>query len=270
MQVSFEGIFLWDRQSRAPGLLGIMPNASAGDPTLGIPPHTPCIIVDPDDVDDAEWDEDAIPTSFRERPLVRYELAGDEISFVPAPNSGSPQFALLQRPPCGAGKILNPALTAPALPPDLVAGRINLPENTSLRDIRNDFDAVVTILQLADGTKLSSTRPDGSVRSLAFTNGAHVIVANADLTTALGDPETTLLDDEHSHLYCPMFIESPNSPPFALRGDLRGGLLFTVDVTNVIRLPESMRALRQLRSWDQQTLAIQLLLGTGCSNSQYP
>ncbi len=270
MQVSFEGIFLWDRLSRAPGLLGIMPNALAGDPALGIPPHTPCIIVDPDEVDDADWDEAPIPTTLRGIPLVRYELAGDEISFDPAPNGGSRQFALLGLPPCGAGKILNPALTGAVLPPDLVAGRITLPESASIRDIRNDFEALITILQLADGTRLSSIRPDGSVRSLEFTNGAHVIVANADLASALGDPETTLLDDEHSHLYCPMFIESAESPLFALRGDLSGGLLFTVDVGNVIRLPESVRALRQLRTWDQQNLGKQLLLGTGCSNSQYP
>jgi hypothetical protein len=50
MQVSFEGICLWDRETRAPGLLGIMRNASGGDVVHGvsIPPHDACIIVEPD------------------------------------------------------------------------------------------------------------------------------------------------------------------------------------------------------------------------------
>jgi hypothetical protein len=126
------------------------------------------------------------------------------------------------------------------------------------------------LLSATDGTSLVARRFDGTERRLFFTGvDTRVIVANVEVELAIADPENAV-DDDHGKLYCPMFIDSTAPPPFALRGDVEGNLLFLNRVGDIPTLLASVRAIRNQRGRRPGRRGDFLTLGAGCSNSQYP
>ena len=117
----------------------------------------------------------------------------------------------------------------------------------------------MALLLAADGTKLVSTRSDGSVRRLSFPANTHITVANVDIPLALSDPATAPPDDDHARLYCPMFVD-PNAAP-ALAQPAAALSLSARAALNRRPRPRPRPASR---------LGDFLTLGAGCSNTQYP
>jgi hypothetical protein len=253
MEVLFEGICLWETDVRKPNVVGIMRNAAAGDVIDGIniPPHTACVIVQSDKVDDSQWNEAPRQDLFRNQPHLIFFLHGEEITFDPPPAGGT--VASLQTLPpagCSAGKVLDPdMLSANA---SAVAARIELPSSANLSVVKNRVCAQIALLS-TDAIRLVARRFDGTERSLSFDAGAQVIVANVDLPVALDDPSTGN-DEDHARLYCRMFTAPQAAAPnavAALSGNARPVRTFS-------------RRARHLRRIDFLTL------GGGCSNSHYP
>jgi hypothetical protein len=249
-----------------------MRNASDGDivDNTAIPPHEACIIVQTALVNDSQWDEPAEPITFRNLPHSLYRLQGDVVSFDPTPTGGAPNIFGLPRADCAAGRVLRQALRVAPSAAD-VAAHIEIPATANLIVVRNIHDAQLALLSVNDGTSLVVRRFGGTTeRRLSFIGvDPRVIVANVDVPLAIAGPEDAV-DDDHGKLYCPMFDESDNPPPFAMHGDLGGNLLFLNSVVDTPRLPESVRAVRTRRRRPFDRLGDFLTLGSGCSNSQYP
>ncbi|HEX6641276.1 MAG TPA: hypothetical protein VF215_09190, partial [Thermoanaerobaculia bacterium] len=149
-------------------------------------------------------------------PHLLYELTGDDISFDPVPNGGAISVGSLPKLTCAENKIVAPALIGATPSSNQLSARISMPAGARLTVVPNRHGAWVTSLAVADGTELVSKPFGGAERRLKFTGvDTGVIVANIDLASALandsggGNP-----DDEHAHLYCPLFVDE-NAPEVA-------------------------------------------------------
>src|SRR5258706_14428508 len=67
MEVSFEGICMWETASHKPGVRRLLPKAPNGATIDGlkIPPHTACIMVPTASVDDSGWSGTAEKMNFK-------------------------------------------------------------------------------------------------------------------------------------------------------------------------------------------------------------
>jgi len=265
MEVLFAGICLWETRSRAPGVVGLMPNGVLSG-NAAIPPHTACIIVEATAVDDSDWGDAPQQVTFEGTQNNLYRLRGDEITFSPEPTGGTPSIGDLPRPTCAAGKDLDSALLGAQPSSATLQARIPLPGTAALRLVLNRHGAKVTTLTVDDGTELVSMPFGGAERRLRFLgSNPSVIVGNFDLSLALAsNPEGP--DDDHAILYCPMFTTVEEPPLFAMRGDIAGELLSSIDAADVRRLPPPHETNRShgRRYGDGVTI------GSGCSNSQWP
>lgn len=263
MEVVFSGICLWERTSRSPALLGIMPNVTSGHSHGGTtitPPHTACILALPADVDTAgsTWPEAPTPVTIDHVPHLLYPLDGDEIAFDPSPTGGSPSMTLV--PPKGVSvltHVVKPSMTGTTPSASEVIARIDLPGTAQLNVTPNSHDAKFTTLTVADGTKLVSTR-NSTTRTLKFQGSNPVIiVANIDLTAAQSG--STPFED-HGEIYLSMF------DPIVVG-------VVALHATHAAAPP--LRAAPPLsailaRFQENQQLGDQLTIGPGCSNTQFP
>src|SRR5690349_1359718 len=183
MEVLFAGICLWEKNSRTPALLGLMPNARTATSHGGhtIPPHTACVLVKTTEVDASGWPDAPRTVTLDGAPHFLFELGGDEISFDPAPSGGAVGIGSLPKLTCASGKVIRPSLTGNAPSSTALTARISIPAGARMSVVNNRHGAKVTSLMVVDGTELVSQSFGGGVRRLKFV-GANptVIVANID------------------------------------------------------------------------------------------
>jgi hypothetical protein len=253
MEILFAGICLWEG-SKKPALLGLMPNGKGGMNHGGhtIPPHTAGIMVKSGEVDASQWPKPPANITVKGVPHLLFELDGEDLSFDPVPNGGTTALPGLPALGCVGQRVIKPSLTGNAPARSAVLARIQMPGNARMNVVNNRHGAKVARVDVADGTELVSKPFDGSPeRRLKFT-GPTAIVANIDLASALAlNPNP---DDEHAHLYCPMFITEGEAETVAEAS------------TASVAEPDAKAVLARLRG----RLADQLTIGPGCSNTQWP
>ena len=256
MEVLFAGICLWERKSRTPALLGLMPNGRTGmdHGSHQIPPHTAGVMVKQGEVNASQWPQPPQVIAVQGEPHLLFEFDGEDISFDPPPNGGASVNGQLPPLGCADGKVIHPGLTGSAPSKSMVLARIDLPPDVRMNVVTNRFGAKVTRIVMDDATQLVS-KPFGGKkeRRLKFTvDNPTVAVVNIDLASALAvNPNP---DDEHAHLYCPMFIDE-NAPPAAIE---------------IAEEPRQERRADAVLAGLGARLADQLTIGPGCSNSQWP
>lgn len=263
MEVVFSGICLWERASRSPALLGIMPNVTSGHSHGGAitPPHTACVLALPADVDTAgsDWPEAPTPVTIDAVPHLLYPLDGDEIAFDPSPSGGQPDMDLV--PPQGVSvltHVVKPSMTGTAPSSSEVIARIDLPATAQLDVTPNSHNAKFTTLTVIDGTQLVSTR-NNTTRTLKFQGSNPVIVvANIDLTGAQSG--STPFED-HGEIYLSMF-----NPIVAGAVALHANHAAPAPPRRAARPLSAILA----RFQENQRLGDQLTIGPGCSNTQFP